>query len=141
MKIYSTVTNEHVTIDDSREISDVLLETVLIENEDEGRNNNDDIIEVNKANKTEISNFIEKNFPGSEILKSHQVSKHIQFCCIVYNLHTFQNGLTYWIPATSFNTWANIFRELEAHSKHLGISQYSLNQTTLEQVINSLHHH
>ena len=121
-------------MDDSREISDVLLETVLIENESEGRDNNHDIIEVNEANKTEISNFIEKNFPGSERLKSHQVSNSILFYSIVYN--TFQNGLMYWIPATPFNTWANIFREMEAHSKQLGISQYSLNQTTLEQVIN-----
>lgn len=136
MKICSAVTNECATINDSREISDVLLETVLIENESEKRDNNHDIIEVNEANKTEISNFIEKNFPGAERLKSHQVSKHVLFCSIVYNLHTFQNGLTYWIPATSFNTWTNIFREMEAHSKQLGISQYSLNQTTLEQVIN-----
>ena len=41
--------------------------------------------------------------------------------------------MTYQLPSAGL-TWASVFRQLESNKERLGIIDYSVSQTTLEQV-------
>ena len=44
-----------------------------------------------------------------------------------------QGSVTYQLPSDGL-TWSSVFRQLEANKERLGIIDYSVSQTTLEQV-------
>ena len=44
-----------------------------------------------------------------------------------------QGSVTYQLPSSGL-TWSSVFRQLEANKDRLGIIDYSVSQTTLEQV-------
>ena len=48
-------------------------------------------------------------------------------------LTTMQGSVMYQIPSTNLS-WSSIFRQMESNKEHLGIVDYSVSQTTLEQV-------
>ena len=48
------------------------------------------------------------------------------------NTHT-QGSVTYQLPSADM-TWSSVFRQMEANKERLGIVDYSVSQTTLEQV-------
>ncbi|XP_019855200.1 PREDICTED: ATP-binding cassette sub-family A member 3-like [Amphimedon queenslandica] len=62
-----------------------------------------------------VEQFINKTFPGSILLEHHQSS------------------VTYQIPAEGVN-WSSLFRKVEENKEQLGIIDYSVSQTTLDQV-------
>lgn len=59
--------------------------------------------------------FVMETFPGALKLEEHQGS------------------LTYQLPSAGL-TWSSVFRQLETNKERLGIIDYSVSQTTLEQV-------
>jgi ABC-type multidrug transport system ATPase subunit len=59
--------------------------------------------------------FTKQTFPGSTLLEEHQGS------------------VTYQLPSAGL-TWSSVFRQLEANKDRLGIIDYSVSQTTLDQV-------
>ena len=44
-----------------------------------------------------------------------------------------QGSVTYQLPSAGL-TWSSVFRQLEANKNRLGIIDYSVSQTTLDQV-------
>ena len=44
-----------------------------------------------------------------------------------------QGSVTYQLPSEGL-TWSSVFRQMEANKDRLGIIDYSVSQTTLEQV-------
>jgi len=51
-------------------------------------------------------------------------------------LANIQGAVTYQIPSAN-TTWSTVFRQLENNKARLNITDYSVSQTTLEQVRNS----
>jgi ATP-binding cassette subfamily A (ABC1) protein 3 len=62
-----------------------------------------------------VNIFIKETFPGAVKLEEHQGS------------------VTYQLPSADM-TWSSVFRQMEANKERLGIVDYSVSQTTLEQV-------
>ncbi|CAI8007469.1 ATP-binding cassette sub-family A member 3 [Geodia barretti] len=62
-----------------------------------------------------LHNFINDTFPGAHLLEEHQ------------------GAVTYQLRNEDLR-WATVFREIEEHRDSLGIEDYSVSQTTLEQV-------
>lgn len=52
---------------------------------------------------------------------------------VIYSLVTIQGAVTYQLPTGDFS-WSSIFRQIENNKERLGIVDYSVSQTTLEQV-------
>ena len=50
----------------------------------------------------------------------------VSVCCV-------QGSVTYQLPSAGL-TWSSVFRQLEANKDRLGIIDYSVSQTTLDQV-------
>lgn len=48
----------------------------------------------------------------------------------------FQGAVTYRLPTNALS-WSSVFRQLETNKERLGIVDYSVSQTTLEQVWNT----
>ena len=69
----------------------------------------------------------------STIILMHYV--HIMcLYTIILCSHITQGSVTYQLPSADL-TWASVFRKLESNKERLGITDYSVSQTTLEQVI------
>ena len=64
---------------------------------------------------TSLHIFIREAFPGAVLLEEHQ------------------GAVTYRLP-TNAMSWSSVFRQLETNKERLGIIDYSVSQTTLEQV-------
>ena len=62
---------------------------------------------------------------------------HISICLQLYYVHITQGSVTYQLPSAGL-TWASVFRQLESNKERLGITDYSVSQTTLEQVYNCM---
>ena len=97
---------------------------------------------------TKIKEFVADTFPGAVLMEEHQVHG----MCVSYtpNLSFFfrkyvlsyalmQSSVTYQI--SSEVSWSRIFRCIEANKHRFGIVDYSVNQTTLEQVRIHVHYY
>lgn len=62
-----------------------------------------------------VEDFIQQNFPASVLKEKHH------------------NTLQYQLPYTQ-GALANIFSQFTSHQQRLGIEDYSVSQTTLDQV-------
>ena len=60
---------------------------------------------------------------------STQPSPCVMYVCISH----VQNSVTYHLPSVGM-TWSAIFRLMETNKERLGIIDYSVSQTTLDQV-------
>jgi len=69
----------------------------------------------NPYDTTALHIFIREAFPGALLLEEHQ------------------GAVTYQIPSAN-TTWSTVFRQLENNKARLNITDYSVSQTTLEQV-------
>jgi ATP-binding cassette subfamily A (ABC1) protein 3 len=64
---------------------------------------------------TAFKYFVQQSFPGAVLMEEHQGS------------------VTYQLPSGGLS-WSAVFRQLEANKERLGIIDYSVSQTTLDQV-------
>ena len=89
---------------------------------------------------TQLHIFIKESFSGAVLLEEHQVS--VCRLVVFHRVHTYVRGImvstlqgsvTYQLPSAGL-TWASVFRQLESNKERLGIIDYSVSQTTLEQV-------
>lgn len=95
---------------------------------------------------TSLHIFIREAFPGAILLEEHQVcqpqpqphGQHSLYTVMVIinsecSVVTLQGAVTYQLP-TNAMSWSSVFRQLESNKERLGIVDYSVSQTTLEQV-------
>ena len=68
-----------------------------------------------EQNTTELMEFIEASFPGCELKDMHQ-------------------GLVHYQISQDDTTWAHAFGTIERNKDRLQVNDYSVSQTTLEQV-------
>lgn len=95
-------------------------------------------------NTTALHEFIKRSFPAATLLEEHQVrsgppEQHMSTDChcltaISILLPYSQGSVSYQIPATRGVTWSSVFQSLESNKEELSIVDYSISQTTLEQV-------
>lgn len=62
-----------------------------------------------------LKEFVQRNFPGAVLIEAHQ------------------GTATYQLPREGL-MWADVFQTIESHKETLGIEDYSVSQTTLDQV-------
>jgi ATP-binding cassette subfamily A (ABC1) protein 3 len=70
---------------------------------------------TDESDTTRLHAFINDTFPGAILLEEHQGEVTYQLC-------------------NEMLSWATVFREMERHRERLGVIDYSVSQTTLEQV-------
>ena len=81
-----------------------------------------------------LKNFVSHKFPGAELLEEHQVQNYALICtCFLIPLVIFQGAVTYRLLSEGL-TWSYMFRTIEENRASLGIVDYSVSQTTLDQV-------
>ena len=87
---------------------------------------------------TALHKFIREAFPGTLLLEEHKVFAFLSLPCDSLDLslslsHSYQGTVTYQLPSAGV-TWSTVFRQLEGNRRRLGIVDYSVSQTTLDQV-------
>ena len=100
---------------------------------------------------SKVQSFICNTFPGSILLEQHQVLSWLMtvkwtpqvqqssfFLLLCFSISPFtlshsQGSVTYQIPSEGV-TWSQMFKEIEANKERLNIIDYSVSQTTLDQV-------
>ena len=94
---------------------------------------------------TRVKQFVAETFPGAVLTEEHQVCVFVCVCvcrdCCEFRLFLarewlsspeMQGSVTYQIG--SGVSWSHMFRCIETNKHRFGIVDYSINQTTLEQV-------
>lgn len=82
---------------------------------------------------TALKSFVLKKFPGAELLEEHQVQNYTLCMCFLIPSVTFQGAVTYRLLSEGL-TWSYMFSTIEENKASLGIVDYSVSQTTLDQV-------
>ena len=67
------------------------------------------------------------------VLRGVSVSVLCVCVCVCVCVCCVQGSVTYQLPSAGL-TWSSVFRQLEANKDRLGIIDYSVSQTTLDQV-------
>ena len=84
---------------------------------------------------TSLHIFIREAFPGAVLLEEHQVCTMIAMLCqIMCMIDLTQGAMTYQLPSVDIS-WSSIFRQIENNKERLRIVDYSVSQTTLDQVM------
>lgn len=123
-------------------ITRAIVKRLSIDKVEENEEESDDLF-----NTSALQSFITQTYRGAALLEEHQVSQWLHnnsllvTCCVYSNSSYFsviflQGFVAYQLPSNSV-TWGSIFQDIEDNKERLGIVDYSISQTTLEQVRHS----